>query len=104
MLRPTLIVPGVCNVKGRICVERTAKRMASQQMLGEATISGRGVVNLPARALRTAGWKSGDRHFVELLGVDMLVFGRRPEDIAEAFAGRLTSPVPRSGGYAALSG
>lgn len=64
------------------------------QLLGEVTISGRGVVNLPARALRTTGWQAGDRLFVQLIGDDVLVLVRRPEDIAEAFAGRLTHLYP----------
>ena len=68
--------------------------MAVQELLGETTISGRGVINLPARALRTTGWKRGDRLFVELLGEDMVVLVRRPEDIAEAFAGKLTHLYP----------
>jgi hypothetical protein len=65
-----------------------------QEPLGEVTIGGRGVVNLPARALRTTGWKAGDRLFVELLSDDVLVLMRRPTDIAEAFAGRLTHLYP----------
>lgn len=65
-----------------------------QQLLGEVTISGRGVVNLPARALRTTGWKAGDRLFVELLGKDVMVLMKRPAGIADAFAGRLTHLYP----------
>ena len=65
-----------------------------QELLGEVTISGRGVVNLPARALRSIGWKRGDRLFVELIGDDMLVLVKRPDAIADAFAGRLTHLFP----------
>jgi bifunctional DNA-binding transcriptional regulator/antitoxin component of YhaV-PrlF toxin-antitoxin module len=65
-----------------------------QELVGETTVSGRGVVNLPARALRSTGWKRGDRLFVELLGDDMIVLIRKPEDIADAFAGRLTHLFP----------
>jgi bifunctional DNA-binding transcriptional regulator/antitoxin component of YhaV-PrlF toxin-antitoxin module len=64
------------------------------QILGEVTIGGRGVVNLPAKALRTTGWKAGDKLFVELLGDDVLVLMKRPEDMAEAFAGRFTHLYP----------
>jgi bifunctional DNA-binding transcriptional regulator/antitoxin component of YhaV-PrlF toxin-antitoxin module len=65
-----------------------------QQLLGEATISGRGLVSLPARTLRRTGWKRGDRLFVELLGDEMVVLLKKPENIAEAFAGRLTHLFP----------
>jgi bifunctional DNA-binding transcriptional regulator/antitoxin component of YhaV-PrlF toxin-antitoxin module len=67
-----------------------------RQLLGEVTISGRGVVNLPARALRTTGWKAGDRLFVELIGDGVLVLVKRPENIADAFAGRMTHLYPDS--------
>ncbi|HEV2125556.1 MAG TPA: AbrB/MazE/SpoVT family DNA-binding domain-containing protein [Chloroflexota bacterium] len=65
-----------------------------QQLVGEVTIGGRGVVNLPAKALRTTGWKAGDKLFVELLGTDVVVLMKRPEDFADAFAGRLTHLFP----------
>ncbi len=65
-----------------------------RQLLGEVTISGRGVVNLPARALRSTGWQRGDRLFVELVDDDVVILFRRPEQIADAFAGRLTHLFP----------
>ena len=63
-------------------------------MLGEVTISGRGVVNLPARALRSTGWQKGDRLLVELVDDDLIILSKRPEKIAEALAGRLTHLFP----------
>ena len=65
-----------------------------RQLLGEVTISGRGAVNLPARALRHAGWRRGDRLFVELLDDNVIVLVKRPQQIAEGFAGRFTHLFP----------
>lgn len=65
-----------------------------QALMGDVTISGRGVVNLPARALRTTGWKAGDHLFVMLLDNEMLVLFKRPEDIADFFAGRFAHLYP----------
>lgn len=65
-----------------------------RQLLGEVTISGRGLVNLPARALRQAGWQRGDRLFVELIDDDIVILSKRPAQIADAFAGRLTHLFP----------
>ncbi|MEA2640856.1 MAG: hypothetical protein QOF51_2250 [Chloroflexota bacterium] len=64
------------------------------ELLGEVTISGRGVVNLPARAMKKAGLRPGDRLFVQLVDDQTLVLLKRPEDIAESFAGRLTHLFP----------
>ena len=65
-----------------------------RELLGEVTISGRGVVNLPARALRSAGWHAGDHLIVELVDDTMMILFKRPEAIADAFAGRLTHLFP----------
>ena len=65
-----------------------------RDLIGEATITGRGAVNLPARALRSTGWKRGDRLFVEILDDEVVILSRRPEDIADAFAGKLTHLFP----------
>lgn len=65
-----------------------------RKMLGEVTISGRGVVNLPAQALRETGWTRGDRLYVEVVDNQIVVLLRRPQDIAEAFAGKLTHLFP----------
>jgi bifunctional DNA-binding transcriptional regulator/antitoxin component of YhaV-PrlF toxin-antitoxin module len=88
---------GMCMVKAGKCIVTWQVEMAKyapQTNWGEATISGRGVVNLPAQVMRRTGWKRGDRLFVELLGDDVVVLVRKPEDIAEAFAGRLTHLFP----------
>ena len=44
--------------------------------------------------MRSIGWKRGDRLFLEVLGDDMLVLVKRPPEIADAFAGRLTHLFP----------
>ncbi|HYU21234.1 MAG TPA: AbrB/MazE/SpoVT family DNA-binding domain-containing protein [Chloroflexota bacterium] len=65
-----------------------------RELLGDVTISGRGAVNLPARALRSTGWRRGDRLFVEVIDDSLVLLFKRPEQIAEAFAGRLTHLFP----------
>ena len=65
-----------------------------RRLLGEVTISGRGVVNLPARALRSTGWRRGDRLFVEILDDEIVILSKRPAQIADALAGRLTHLFP----------
>lgn len=65
-----------------------------RSLVGEATITGRGAVNLPARALRSTGWKRGDRLFVELIDDEVVILSKRPEQIADAFAGKLTHLFP----------
>ena len=59
-------------------------------LVGETTITGKNQLSLPARGLRVLGWERGDRLLVEVLGKDMLLLMRRPENWTEAFAGRLT--------------
>jgi hypothetical protein len=63
-------------------------------ILGEITLSGRGVVNLPAKALKSTGWQSGDLLFVEIVDNEMVVLFKRPVELADGFAGRLTRLFP----------
>lgn len=63
-------------------------------MLGEVTISGRGVVNLPARALRRTGWHAGDRLIIEVVDDTMMILFKRPEAIVDAIAAGLTYLFP----------
>lgn len=63
-------------------------------LVGQATIGGRGVVNLPARALRSAGWRAGDRLIVELVDDQMLVLFKKPDSMADFYAGRFTHLFP----------
>jgi AbrB family looped-hinge helix DNA binding protein len=63
-------------------------------IVGETKISARGAVNLPARALREVGWKHGDQVVVEIVDEERIVLTKRPEDIVDALAGRLTHLFP----------
>lgn len=64
------------------------------QSVGEAKISARGAVNLPAKALRKVGWKHGDQLWVTIVDGDRIVLSKRPEDVVEYFAGALTHLYP----------
>lgn len=64
------------------------------QTAGEAKISPRGAVNLPAKLLREMGWKHGDRVLIEVMGDDSIVLARKPESLADSLAGRLTHLFP----------
>ena len=61
---------------------------------GQAKISPRGAVNIPARVLRELGWQHGDDLFLEIADNDHLVLSRRPENIVDELAGRLTHLFP----------
>ena len=65
-----------------------------RHVIGESTISVCSAVNLRARALRITGCKRGDRLFVEVLDDEVVILSRRPEQIADAFAGKLTHLFP----------
>ena len=56
---------------------------------GETTITGKNQVSLPARGVRQLGWERGDRLLVHVLGHDLLLLTRKPDDPAEYFAGKL---------------
>jgi bifunctional DNA-binding transcriptional regulator/antitoxin component of YhaV-PrlF toxin-antitoxin module len=56
---------------------------------GETTITGKNQVSLPARGVRQLGWERGDRLLVHVLGHDLLLLTRKPEDPAAYFAGKL---------------
>jgi bifunctional DNA-binding transcriptional regulator/antitoxin component of YhaV-PrlF toxin-antitoxin module len=64
------------------------------QVAGEAKISPRGAVSLPARLLRDIGWKHGDSLFIEVLDEDFVLLSRKPASLAKALAGRLTHLFP----------
>jgi bifunctional DNA-binding transcriptional regulator/antitoxin component of YhaV-PrlF toxin-antitoxin module len=63
--------------------------MKTARAVGETTISGRNQISLPAQGLRELGWQRGDHLIVQVLGEDMLVLIRRPEDWVEAFSGQM---------------
>ena len=59
----------------------------------ETTITGKNQITLPAEAVRQLGWQKGDRLIIDVIdlnGLKMMTLMRRPENWAEAFAGRLT--------------
>ena len=64
------------------------------QVAGEAKISPRGAVNLPAKVLREVGWEHGDSLFVEVLDDDFVLLSRKPASLAKALSGRLTHLFP----------
>ncbi|MEA2642769.1 MAG: hypothetical protein QOF51_4163 [Chloroflexota bacterium] len=57
--------------------------------IGETTITGKNQVSLPAQGLRDLGWTRGDHLVVQVIGKDMLLLMRRPEDWVEAFSGKM---------------
>lgn len=57
--------------------------------VGETTITGKNQISLPAQGMRELGWQRGDQLLVQIVGDDMLVLMRRPENWADAFAGKL---------------
>ena len=61
---------------------------------GEVTVGNRGVVTLPDGALHVTGWEAGDKLFVQQIGDDTIILTRRPENMAEAFAGRFSHLYP----------
>ena len=64
------------------------------QWFGEVTVGDRGIVSLPEGALHATGWEPGDKLFVQQIGDDTIVLTRRPENMAEAFAGRFSHLYP----------
>jgi AbrB family looped-hinge helix DNA binding protein len=64
------------------------------QSVGEAKISARGAVNLPAKVLRKVGWKHGDQLRMTIVDGERIVLSKRPEDVVEYFAGALTHLYP----------
>ena len=66
----------------------------SLRTAGEAKISGRGAVNLPAKVLRQVGWHHGDELWLTIEDDERIVLSRKPESIADALAGRLGHLFP----------
>ncbi len=58
--------------------------------IGETTITGKNQISLPAQGLRQLGWEKGDHLMVQILGADVMVLMRRPENWTEAFAGKMS--------------
>lgn len=68
--------------------------MMKLRIAGEAKISPRGAVNLPAKVLREIGWEHGDNLFVEVVDDDFILLARKPGSLAKALSGRLTHLFP----------
>jgi AbrB family looped-hinge helix DNA binding protein len=69
-------------------------KMMKLESVAEAKISPRGAVNLPAKVLRDVGWQYGDEVFIDVVDDDHILLSRKPENLAEALAGRLTHLFP----------
>ena len=65
--------------------------MKAPPLVGETTVTGKNQVSLPAAGLRRLHWKRGDHLLAEVIGDDLLVLMRRPENWTEALAGKLTN-------------
>jgi bifunctional DNA-binding transcriptional regulator/antitoxin component of YhaV-PrlF toxin-antitoxin module len=63
--------------------------MQTIKPVGETTITGKNQISLPAQGVRELGWRRGDQLIVEILGEDMLLLIRRPENWADRFSGKL---------------
>jgi bifunctional DNA-binding transcriptional regulator/antitoxin component of YhaV-PrlF toxin-antitoxin module len=57
--------------------------------VGETTITGKNQISLPAQGLRELGWVRGDHLIVQVVGKDMLLLMRRPQDWVKAFSGQM---------------
>jgi bifunctional DNA-binding transcriptional regulator/antitoxin component of YhaV-PrlF toxin-antitoxin module len=57
--------------------------------VGETTITGKNQISLPAQGLRELGWGRGDHLVVQIVGEDMLLLMRHPDDCVAAFSGRM---------------
>ncbi len=69
---------------------RRAGALMVPEIAGDATLTAKNQVSLPAKRMRELGWEKGDKLIVEVLGEDMLLLVRRPARWTDAFAGRLT--------------
>ncbi len=63
--------------------------MQTIKAVGETTITGKNQISLPAQGVRELGWKRGDQLIVEILGEDMLLLIRRPDNWADHFSGKM---------------
>ena len=61
----------------------------TRRSMGETRITGKNQISLPAQGLRELGWVRGDHLFVQIVGKDMLILMRQPQDWAAAFSGQM---------------
>ena len=77
------------RIEERPDAEPSAALRALPRLVGETTLTGKNQVTLPVEGLRWIGWERGDRILVQVVHEDMLLLMRRPEQWADAFAGKL---------------
>ncbi len=64
--------------------------METVHQIREGTVANETEVSLPADVLKQLGWAVGTKLVVNVVDKDTIILARRPENYAEAFAGRLT--------------
>jgi antitoxin component of MazEF toxin-antitoxin module len=64
--------------------------MATVHQVREGIVANETEVSLPADVLAQLGWEAGTKLVVNVVDKDTMILARRPEDWAEAFAGKLT--------------
>jgi bifunctional DNA-binding transcriptional regulator/antitoxin component of YhaV-PrlF toxin-antitoxin module len=57
--------------------------------VGATKITGKNQVSLPSRSLRELGWQRGDQLVVQIIGENMLLLLRQPQDWVAEFSGKM---------------
>lgn len=60
----------------------------------ETQVGPEGEVSLPEELLRELGWQPGDRLWVTVVDDDQVILMKRPESVADFFAGAFTDLYP----------
>ncbi len=63
--------------------------MRELKTIGETTVTSRNQVSLPSKGVKELGWEKGMKLLVKILDDDTVILVRKPDNYAEAFAGRL---------------
>ena len=64
--------------------------MATVHQVREGIVANETEMSLPADILAQLGWEAGTKLVVNVVDKDTMILARRPENWAEAFAGKLT--------------
>ena len=64
--------------------------MATVHQVREGIVANETEVSLPADILAQLGWEAGTKLVVNVVDKDTMILARRPENWADAFAGKLT--------------